>query len=53
MKSPKRQKFSPSPNHRDTKEQVDEENGELSDVDDEGEEAEDILLLNDPLDKLY
>jgi len=53
MGSPKRQKFSPSPNQRDTKEQVDEEDGELSDGDDEGEEAEDILLLNDPLDKLY
>ena len=53
MKSPKRQRFSPSPDQRDTKEQVDEEDGELTDGDEEGEEAEDILLLNDPLDKLY
>ena len=48
MVSPKRPKLSPSPDDKELRRQMEEEEGEIT----EEEEAEDILLLNDPLDKL-
>ena len=47
MVSPKRPKLSPSPDHNELRGKMDEEEGEITE-----EEEEDILLLNDPLDKL-
>ena len=52
MASPKLPKLSPPPNSYENKVRNDEEEGEITDEDHEEEEAEDILLLNDPLDKL-
>ena len=52
MASPKLPKLSPQPESYDNKARNDEEEGEITEEDHDEEEAEDILLLNDPLDKL-
>ena len=52
MASQKHPKLSPPPDSYENKLKNDEEEGEITEEDHDDEEAEDILLLNDPLDKL-